>query len=234
MSSEKLMSVAELLTLAHDSWVNKGFIALCSEQERKVSTKTQKPFWKITFVDQAGGAEVKATLFFAPKFGVGQLVELTGQGIKFKNGQYGPEVSVGDKANITMLGAAAHAPERAAAKAESLPAPDGTKFAVNGQTVGMAMKEALALVERSHGGVVEIATLFDAKFWASVKGVASNIIRVARALEAGSLTPDPWAAATQAQPAAMPPSSAPQPKTQGHGGTGHAFPTNGPDEDVPF
>lgn len=97
------MSVAEVSELPHDSWINDGFTAVVRTIERKVS-KTQKPFWKCKLADTTGSAVVGCTMFTAPKFKEGQIVDFLGQGIKFKNDKYGPEVSISDKTEIHPLG----------------------------------------------------------------------------------------------------------------------------------
>lgn len=67
--------------------------------------------------------------------------------------------------------------------------PQGTPAGgqVNGQTVGMAMKEALNLLcgNLAHDEVVAI--IIEPSFWASVHEVASDIIRVSALLEKGKL-----------------------------------------------
>jgi hypothetical protein len=136
------LGVAELSELPHDSWVNDGFTAIVRKIERKTSTKTNKPFWKCVLADTTGSATVGATFFTAPKFSEGQQVDFLGQGIKFKNGQYGPEVSIGDKTEIHVVGrvVADQQPGRTAA-----PGNDGNAPLAAGTDFHKAMKRAALL-----------------------------------------------------------------------------------------
>lgn len=97
------LTIAAVSALPTDSWVNDGVVATVRSVERKVS-KANKPFWKCYLADPTGTAQVSATFFTAPKFIQGQRVQFTGAGIKFKNDQYGPSLSVGDKAVTEILG----------------------------------------------------------------------------------------------------------------------------------
>lgn len=226
MPDKHPLSVAELTELPTDSWVNDGFTAVIRSIERKVS-KANKPFWKCKLADTTGSATVGMTLFVSPKFNEGDQVDFLGSGIKFKNGtQYGPEVSVGDKAEIHVVGKSVHAPEQAARAAVGAPAVNGTPQPVNGQTVGMAMKLATDLL--IEGG--DSIALDTQAYWQRIHAIASHIIRVSRALEAGKLTPASWA---KPDPAPAPqPVRQPAPKPQ-PGPDGSAFPVGqGADEDA--
>jgi hypothetical protein len=89
---------------------------------------------------------------------------------------------------------------------------------INGQTVGMAVKEALTLAAAGAGlpGSKE--------FWVQVKQIASDIIRVSQSLESGNLSPATW---QEHKPAAVaPPPALDKPKY-------HPANDNSP-EDVPF
>jgi hypothetical protein len=222
------MSVAELLELADGSWINDGFTAVVRAIERKTSTKTQKPFWKCKLGDTTGSATVSATLFFAPKFSEGSRVDFLGQGLKYKNGSYGPEVSIGDKAEIHVVGTAVqHDGERPA----SDKAAEAQGFIVNGQTVGMALKEAITLAVQASSGFTR-ATLADPLFWQDVKTYAGNIIRIGRSLEAGKLSPPSWPVA--AREAEAPPPPAPRRTAPTNEREAANLTHNGSDEDVPF
>lgn len=104
---ENPITVAALIALPSDSWVNGGFVATVRSVERKMS-KANKPFWKCYLGDALGNAQVSATFFAPPKFIQGNRVSFTGSGIKFTNDTYGPSVKVGDKATIEVLGGDVH------------------------------------------------------------------------------------------------------------------------------
>lgn len=241
-SGKHPLSVAELIELPTDSWVSDGFTAVIRSIERKVGKPPgNRVFFKCVLADTTGSATVGACLFFAPKFKEGDSVDFLGQGIKFKNGQYGAEVSMGDKADIRVVGKSVHAEEQAHRAAAGAPALNGTPQLVNGQTVGMAMKEALALAGMGAGGITR-DVLKDPLFWQDVKVYAGNIIRISRSLEAGKLAPPSWptpqreeAPPSAARPPDRSPAPAPRTSKPTPGPEGAAFPPEpGIDEDVPF
>lgn len=205
MSSERPISVAELTELPDDSWVNAGFTAVARSIERKIAKKTNKPFWVCAMADTTGSATVELAMFTAPKFGEGDQVDFLGQGIKFKNGQYGPKVSVGDKTEIHVVGKSAHHAEQKERAESGAPAVNGQPQMVMGQTVGMALKESIALVTMAHGGIQDGKPLKDPLFWQDVKACASNIIRLGRSLEKGHLSPAPWPTGEKKEEAPSPP-----------------------------
>lgn len=234
------LTIAQLCGLAPDSWVNDGFIATVRTIEIK-NKKAGGNFWKCALADPTGATTVNCSLFVAPRFKQGDVIEVTGKGIKYKDGQYGKEVSVSDKASINVLGASVHHAEQAERLADSRPAINGQDHPVNGQTVGMAMKEAVGLLTHKLTHDEAVARIITPVFWQSVHEVSSDIIRVSRLLEAGKLAkpvrerqpgyvrpPEPSAAASgRADPLASRAKPAPGPE-------GSAFPTGGANEDVPF
>ena len=227
-------SVAELVELPHDSWVNAGFTAVARSIERKISKKTNKPFWVCSMADTTGSAIVELAMFTAPKFGEGDQVDFLGQGIKFKNGQYGPKVSVGDKTEIHVVGKSAHHAEQKGRADAGAPAVNGQPQMVLGQTVGMALKESLALVTMAHGGIQDGKPLKDPLFWQDVKQCASNIIRLSRSLEKGHLSPAPWPTSPKPETSGRvdPPKPAANPQP---GPEGSAYDPSGEmDSDIPF
>lgn len=241
-SNQRPLSVAELIELPTDSWVNDGFTAVIRSIERKVGKPPgNKVFFKCVLADTTGSATVGACLFFAPKFKEGDSVDFLGQGIKFKNGQYGAEVSMGDKAEIHVVGKSVHAQEQAQRAATGAPALNGTPQLVNWQTVGMAMKEGLALAGMAAGGITR-EVLKDPLFWQDVKVYAGNIIRISRSLEVGKLAPPSWptppreeAPPAAARPPDRSPASPPRTSKPTPGPDGAAFPAQDEnEEEVPF
>jgi hypothetical protein len=208
--SEQPLSVAELTELPDDSWVNAGFTAAVLSIEKKGYTDKKTGAPRSMFIcqlgDTTGSATVELAMFTAPKFGIGDQVDFLGKGIKFKNGQYGPKVSVGDKAEIHVIGKSAHAAEQKERAANSAPAVNGDAPAFRGEAVGMAVKESIALTVMAWGGVGKLEEVKDPLFWADVKTIASNILRICRSLEHGKLSPSPWQSAEpKAERAAPPP-----------------------------
>lgn len=111
---------------------------------------------------------------------------------------------------------------------------------VYGGTVGMALKEAIALHSQLYGPADLVEEIGKLDFWKKVHVTASHIIRVSLALEAANLAPS----LNKKAPAADEDrSSAPQrppadPTNRNPGGKqpngGAAFPPGSEDESVPF
>lgn len=214
-----LLTISQVLALAPDSWINDGFTAYVANIERKdykdKKTGAARFMFKLSLADPATQQTVNSTSFTVPRFAVGQTIEATGQGMKFKSSaQYGPEISIGDKAMIAVVNGAAPAGAATPPPAhqpsqhyDSNPpgrpggAPDRSSSpahqnnlglpVIYGATVGMAVKEALPLVCAEFGGITPnddgTGFLAGKPFWKRVYQVASDIIYVCQQLEQGKL-----------------------------------------------
>jgi hypothetical protein len=191
MSSDKAtISLAQVFEMQSGEWINDPFMAVVGNIENKVGKPPAcKKFWNVILNDTTGSASVKMTLFYAPKFKAGDQIEISGQGIKFEDGQWGKQVKVGDKAEIHVLGTSVHHQEQVERKAESKPAISGQTFPVMGVTVGMAINNAMTLLTSKLTHDEMVGRIITPVFWSSVHEVASDIIRISRVLESGKLAP---------------------------------------------
>ncbi len=89
------MNVEELLQ-EPEGYVNGDVTAACLHIEPKKAKATGKAFWVAKMASQSG-ASVELALFTAPKFKVGDVVNFSGQGIKFAQSNFGPKLSVSEK-----------------------------------------------------------------------------------------------------------------------------------------
>lgn len=234
--NDKPLSVAEVFELQpgdddNPTWINPGMIAVVQSVERKMG-KNGKPRWPVVFADQTGSATVESAFFSAPKFSEGDVVQLEG-GLRRTEYNGKAQVSIGKNATINVVGKSAHHAEQKERAASGAPAVNGQPQMVLGQTVGMALKESLALVVMAHGGIQDGKPLKDPLFWHDVKQCASNIIRLSRSLEKGHLSPAPWPTAAKPESSGRvdPPKPAAKPQP---GPEGSAFPDQVDPEDIPF
>jgi len=232
-----MLSVEEVLELPpgddqNATWINPGFKAVVREIKRTQTKKAPVRAMNIcTLGSETGAAEISLTVFAAVKFEEGDLIEVSGQGLRRTEYNGLAQVTMGKNTEIHILGKSAHAPEQAERKAAGAPPIDNKgHFPISGQTVGMAMKESLALAGMAAGGITR-DVLKDPLFWQDVKTYAGNIIRISRSLEAGKLSPPSWPTPKREEaPPSKPAAIKPQP-----GPDGAAFPPNAGDEDsVPF
>ncbi len=216
-----MLSVAEVCELQpgdeqNATWINPGFTGVV----RKITTrkaKSGKDFFPCTIGDTTGSAAVEVSFFTRPNFQEGDQIELSGSGLRRTEYNGKPQAAIGKSTAVHVIGKSVHAAEQAERAEKMEPAINGAKQPVHGQTVGMAMKEALILVRASHPE--RVADVDNPDFWKSVHKTASTIIRMSNALEHGNLTPALGAA--PAKPAAP--------------ANGQAFPTDGPaDDSIPF
>lgn len=249
------LTLEQVAATADDAWLNDGFSAVVSSIEPKTTGPTSRrpnsKFWVVTLASQTGPDTAEWSLFTAPKFGQGDLIDVTGKGIKRKVDAYngGIKIQAGDKAVITVVGKSAHHEEQQERKATGAPSVSGQLQHIQGQTVGMALKEAMALHSRHASNGEELQSWLDQpEFWAAVYTTASDVIRVSQLLEKGKLAPSARERANPtpaAQPEPAPNGGRPAaPSTGGRADTpkagkpqpgpgGNAFPEdNG--EDVPF
>jgi hypothetical protein len=180
MNDNKLYTVAEAAALP-DGWVNGTLEAHCIKIET-VAKKAGGNFFKAHLSD--GGSESLATmsLFIAPKFQSGDVIRLSGPGIKKSEYQGKPQFSTGKDTKIDV--SPGH--QKVMAASHSAHSEQANGELVSGAQVGLAMKDALAL--RTIGHATTMDQLLTAPgFWSGVYETASDIIRVARLLEKGSL-----------------------------------------------
>lgn len=179
-------SLAEVVE-RQDGWIDEGLTAVVRSIEQKTAQKTGRKFWVCQLGDTTGSASAEMAVFAPPKFGEGDLIEVTGKGLKFENGQYGPKISLGKTSEVHKVGGSVHHQDQEDRRAAHQPSLNGGTFNVNGQTVGMAIKESISLLtdglERDE--VTEL--LKQPHFYASIHETASDIIRVALLLEKGKL-----------------------------------------------
>lgn len=212
---ERPLSIEEVLELPDDSWVNGGFTGVVLNIET-VPMKKGGKFWKVLVGSETGNAQFPMSLFAAPRFTMGALIEVSGQGIKRSSFQGQPQVSVGAKGmvNIIRQGGATGAPVRdqqqrpaappdrsAAPQSHSAdPAGDAAERAavemIPGVTVGHAMTHALALVKEAYmQGEPNLipprlsSVLGNPSFWGQVMDTASDIIRISNSLQKGKIRP---------------------------------------------
>lgn len=216
MSNAAPISLADVADLPDDSWINEGFFAVVDSIEQKTtgpkSRTPGKKFWVCTLGSQTGPETAEWSLFFAPKFGEGDLIEVTGSGIKRKVDAYngGIKIQAGDKAIITVTGKSAHHEEQKERKDTGAPSVSGAPQHVQGQTVGMALKEAISIIKETFDPTMPMAErdkyFRGPEFSKDVHLLASDIIRVSALLEKGKLAPS---ARDRANPpaAAQPPAN---------------------------
>ena len=251
MQSEKPLSVAEVCEIVpgddqNTSWVNGGCTGSITKIEERATQRGGKMFI-CTLRDTTGSAELDFSVFSKPAFEVGDLVDILGKGIRRTEYKGRAQIALSKTAKVHRVGRAvasepaprAPAPSRSTTGTRTPgnvpPAQSfetaGEKF--NGQTVGMAIKEAIGLCERS-----AVTSFHNAEFWRQVHVCASDILRVTRLLEHGKLAPSAKARASSAEPAPAPePEPEPDPSLDRHAAPEPAphRPTPDPlDEDVPF
>ena len=226
--SDHPISVTEVLELIPDqeppTWVPE-FVGVIAKMN--AFTANGKNIWACTVRDTTGSAEVGVTFFQAPRFAQGDTVLFGGSGMRRSEYKGEPTVKVSQKSvqNVTIRGNGAPVPPagRPAAGAGSQPPqhhdsnppgrpggstpaagapyrPDAFPTAIHGASVGLAIKEGLALAIMEAGGVAamqelqpnETPMLDKKEFWLRVRLLSSNICRLAIGLEAGNLTKIPW------------------------------------------
>lgn len=185
-SDPKMLSVAEVCELPPGDkenavWINPGFQGVV----RTITLRQgQKKSWPCIIADTIGSATLEVCFFQAPKFEEGDLVEFSGKGLRRTEYNGKAQAAIGKDTNVHVLGKSVHHEEQKERVATSQPALNGQSQPVPGQTVGMAMKEALTALVPGNGARINTSA-----FWFEVHQFASDVIRVSRKLEAGKLAP---------------------------------------------
>lgn len=185
-TDKEMLSVAEVCEMqAGDKenavWINPGFVGVVrSITPRQGARKT----WPCIIADTVGSATIEICLFQAPKFSEGDQIEISGKGLRRTEYNGKPQATIGKDTEIHILGRSVHHEEQKERAISGQPSVNGQLQPVNGQSVGMAIKEALtALVPGNE------ARLNSPSFWFEVHQFASDVIRISRQLEAGKLAP---------------------------------------------
>jgi hypothetical protein len=247
-----MLSVAQVCDLQpgdeqNATWINPGFSGVVSKIEKRPMKKGGF-MWICELTDVNDANVFLSTSFFtAPKFGEGDLIEIFGKGLRRTEFKGAAQASTGKDTQVEVVARAANrgAVNRAPAPAPQnnhgpigdTPAEAAALKWINGQTVGMAMKEAIALVVQSTKFMPH-----EADFWKAVKQTASNVIRVSQSLEKGHLSPAPWPVVGKVEPEAAP---TPPPPQQGRSdppkaavrpqaGPGGSVAHDNDEADVPF
>lgn len=254
--NDKAFSVAEVLEMNVGAWVNGGMIAVVRKIENS-PPQAKRKYWRVDLEDTVTrGATISVSLFFAPKFREGDTIEFTGKGIKRDEFSGLARVSIGKNTEIHVVDRNARqgaplpgntrppppggADERGTPPAQHQEPPPGDgaggeapKSApyIEGQTIGMALKEAIALTARCYPAV-DRALPDDPQFWEQVFNTASDIARISHHMKKGHLAPSARqrvaAAKAAKNPAPAPtPTNPPPPRTPPKA-------QENLDEDVPF
>lgn len=237
-----MLSVAEVFELqpgdaTNATWINPGFRAVVISVTQK-KTKAGKDFFPCVLGSEEGGVTVECSFFTRPKFSEGAVIELSGQGLRRTEYNGNAQVAIGQKTDVHVISSGGQqAQQRPSTPTAQLPpahstpqdtdttspapgAGDGEPKWINGQTVGMAMKEAISLAGMCCANGVSRAALADPLFWQDVKMYAGNIIRISSSLEKGKLSPPSWPVAKReaepVKPAPTPPpkQAAPPPRKE--------------------
>ncbi len=228
----KLLSVAEVCELVpggenNPCWINGGFTGVVREIKRTTVKKTGRPMNICTIADSVGSAVISMTVFNAVNFNEGDVIEIVGQGLRRTEYNGLAQVSLSQKSEIHILGRSVHHEEQKERVAESQPSVNGQLQPVAGQSVGMAIKEALTALVPGNG-----ARMNTTAFWFEVHQFASDVIRVSRQLEAGKLAPS--VKERTALPAKNPERPAPTPQTSHNLAPRAAIEQQEETEEIPF
>ena len=213
MANKKpMLSVAEVREMvapdpndrdAEAVWINPGLTGVLTKVVHSQTKKRPtKDMFICTLTDLVGSAEISMTLFEQCEFEEGDVLEIFGKGLRRTVYNGLEQISTGRETEIHKVGTSAHrGPDKPAQSAPAVGAqgqfkggfhanddPKPASTAVYGGTVGLAMKESLAI----HVGLCGkdlVGALSSSEFWAAVDETASDIIRVCLKLEKGKLAP---------------------------------------------
>ncbi len=186
--NEPMLSIAEVVEIPagdeeNASWINPGFTGIVAEL-KSTKTKAGKPMWNCVIRDTTGSATIDMTIFESPRFKQGDQINVHGKGLRRTEYKGKAQAAMGRNTMIQVVMSSVHHEEQTARAQNHAPALDGSPQPINGMTVGMAMKEALALC--APGNQPKWCT---PGFWQEVHQMASDIIRTSLLLEKGKLAP---------------------------------------------
>lgn len=186
-------------------WINPGMTGIVTAI-KPTKSRNNQPMFACVLKDATGSAEVTMTLFDecittkGDKITVGDVLEIFGKGLRRTEYKGTQQISTGRATEIHKVGRSAHEPEQSRSETpnggERSPGggyhgtdSDPKGPGIFGGTVGMAMKESMALHTRGIEGEHLVNALCSPLFWAAVHETASDVIRISLALERGKLCP---------------------------------------------
>lgn len=192
-------SVCDVIALAAETWINEGIRGSVAEI-KTVPKKAGGQFYKVVLRDEQYPNVIAFSAFTAPRFAVGDVLEITGKGIM--RGEYNgqPELKVGKDAVIRPVGKSQESVQAAAAvkptptaSYPSNPPPAGasTPALIHGATAGMAINRAVEVMLATNDKQMFAG---DHQTWKRrVYTLALGFVEVSTALETGKDLPsDPF------------------------------------------
>jgi len=186
-SNNPPITVAEAAALPDESWLNDGIAAHVLEVNT-VPKKAGGNFWSVALSDGGPSPLASISCFTAPKYVAGDNIRITGTGIMKKTYQGKAQITYGSKATVEVIRGAAgiqKAVEAHQEQSRGQQAQTSNVKLVSGQTVGMAMKEALSLCVHGQSADTVAKLRTSPQFWEDVKTTARDIIRISQSLEKG-------------------------------------------------
>lgn len=187
-TDNEMCSVAEVCEMnagdkLNPSWISPGFQGVVRSIETKTS-RDGKKYYPCTIADSVGSSTIEVSFFNYPKFKEGDLIEISGKGLRRTEFNGKPQAAIGKDTEIHVLGRSVHHEEQKERAVAGQPSVNGQLQPINGQSVGMAIKEALTALVPGNA-----ARLNSTSFWFEIHQFASDVIRISRQLEAGKLAP---------------------------------------------
>jgi hypothetical protein len=201
---EQMLTLAEVCEMQpgdqdNPAWINPGFTATVDRIKER-ATKRGGTMWVCTLADPDSGATAEMAVFTAPRFHEGDLIEVSGNGMKREEFNGHAKIGTGKGTVIHVLSAAQGArqpsraqpqPQRAAAPAEE---PHTSQAMTGGRTifggtVGGSMRLAMDTMRFIYGPDELRDMIKTPAFWGALYELTSDFIRVQLPLEAGHVRP---------------------------------------------
>ena len=185
------------------TWINPGFTAVVKKLVSTESKKSGKPMHICTLTGTNGVGEISMTLFTPTvKFNEGDTIEVSGKGLRRTEFNGLDQASVGRETEVRVVkrGSAAAAPQgdEPAPRSEQRRAPSDEPRGgrdesqrptpINGQTVGMAVNNAVAILIHNATATDGPPSPVDLpKLQRNIEAIAISIITASRRLESGAV-----------------------------------------------
>lgn len=186
----KLITIGEILEMSPGDrqnavWINDDFEAVLSDPKRG---QGKAPNTAVLTDPHNSGISILGNFFGVdPAKWANKVVHISGKGISRTEYKGTQQVTIGDKATIQVVGDAkpGQAPKGGAAGSSG-----GVSGNPHGAQVGMAINQACGLIKEADGQMT-MDYLKSVQFSQDLYIVASDILRIARVLEAGKLADSP-------------------------------------------
>lgn len=197
MSKNDMITIGQILEMTpgdrqNATWINDEFEAVVSDIKRGTG---KAPSTAVLTDPHNNGIAIVGNFFGTdPSRFAGKICHFSGKGMTRTEYKGVQQVTIGDKATIQVVGSASPGQAAASGSTGGSSGSAGSSSVIHGATVGMAINQASECIRSSctYQDMTEARAYYTSPaFSKDLWTIASDIVRIARVMEAGKLADSP-------------------------------------------